>query len=175
MHSGCHRCDTTEFRVYWPGLLAGNFGDLGKLNWAPAPKFKQWQSSFGHMDIQLTLPHKWWVCGSWNSMQWWDMKQGQFTHKTESPWPFYSKHSHWWKRRSLSKFASHYSLRDEQRMWMQSLHRFLHGIEWIMVHGHLDYVQKPPLEGRPNTKLGDHGTPNVHNHWFEFCHVWGPA
>ena len=44
--------------------------------------------------------------------------------------------------------------------WMSSLH----GIEWIMFHGHLDYFQKPPLGGRPNTKpLGDHDTPNAHN------------
>ena len=35
---------------------------------------------------------------------------------------------------------------------------FLHGIQWIMGHGHLDYFQKPPLGGRPNTKPGDHGT-----------------
>ena len=49
--------------------------------------------------------------------------------------------------------------------WMQSLHGFLHGIEWIMFHGHLDCFQKPPLGGRPNTKpLGDHGTPNARNH-----------
>ena len=27
-----------------------------------------------------------------------------------------------------------------------------------MFHGHLDCFQKPPLEGRPNTKRGDHGT-----------------
>jgi hypothetical protein len=47
--------------------------------------------------------------------------------------------------------------------WMQSLHGFLHGIEWIMFHGHLDYFQQPPLGGRPNTKLGDHGTPNAYN------------
>jgi hypothetical protein len=33
---------------------------------------------------------------------------GHFTHKTESPWPLLFKHSHWWKRRSWSKFASHY-------------------------------------------------------------------
>ena len=33
----------------------------------------------------------------------------------------------------------------------------------IMFHGHLDYFQKPPLGGRPNTKLGDHGIPNTHN------------
>jgi hypothetical protein len=31
-------------------------------------------------------------------------------------------------------------------------------LEWIMFHGHLDYFQKPPLEGRPKTKPEDHGT-----------------
>jgi hypothetical protein len=35
--------------------------------------------------------------------------------------------------------------------------------ERIMLHGHLDYFQKPPLGGKPNTKLGDHGTLNAHN------------
>ena len=45
-----------------------------------------------------------------------------------------------------------------------------------MFHGHLDSFQKPPLGGRPNTKPGDHGTPNAHNRWFIlFYHVWGPA
>ena len=45
-----------------------------------------------------------------------------------------------------------------------------------MFHGHLDGFQKPPLGGRPNTKLGDYGTPNAHNRWFIlFCHVWGHA
>jgi len=59
-------------------------------------------------------------------------------------------------------------------MW--SLHGFLHGIEWIMFHGHLDYFQKPSLGGRPNTKPGDHGTPNAHNCWFIiFYHAWGPT
>jgi hypothetical protein len=33
----------------------------------------------------------------------------------------------------------------------------------IMFHGHLDYIQKPSLGGRPNTKPGDHDTPNAHN------------
>ena len=50
--------------------------------------------------------------------------------------------------------------------WMQSLHGLLHGIEWIMFHGHLDYFLKPPLRGRPNTKPRDCGTPNIHNRWF---------
>jgi hypothetical protein len=31
--------------------------------------------------------------------------------------------------------------------WMYNLHGFLHGIQWIMFHGHLDYFQKPHLEG----------------------------
>ena len=34
----------------------------------------------------------------------------------------------------------------------KSLHGFLHGIEWIVFHGHLDCFQKPPLGGRPNIK-----------------------
>jgi hypothetical protein len=53
---------------------------------------------------------------------------------------------------------------------------FLHGIKWIMFGGHLDFFfQKPPLEGRPDTKSGDHGTPESHNSWFIiFYWVWGP-
>ena len=35
---------------------------------------------------------------------------GHSTHETESPRPLHFKHSHWWKRRSWSKFAaSHYA------------------------------------------------------------------
>ena len=45
-----------------------------------------------------------------------------------------------------------------------------------MFHGHLDYFQKPPLGGRPNTKPGDHGTPNTHNRLFVLLyHVWEPS
>jgi hypothetical protein len=58
----------------------------------------------------------------------------------------------------------------------KSMHGFLHGIEWIMFHGRLDYFQQSPLGGRSNTKLGDHGTPNSHKRWFIlFYHVLGPA
>jgi hypothetical protein len=57
-----------------------------------------------------------------------------------------------------------------------SLHGCLHGIIWIMFHGHLDYFQKSPLGGRPNIKPGDHDTPKAHNSWFVlFYHVWRPA
>ena len=35
-----------------------------------------------------------------------------------------------------------------------------------MLHGYLDYLKKTPLGGRPNTKPGDHGTPNTHNRWY---------
>ena len=47
--------------------------------------------------------------------------------------------------------------------WMQSLHGSLQGIDWIMFHGHLDFIQKPPLGGRPNTKPGDHDILKLHN------------
>ena len=64
----------------------------------------------------------------------------------------------------------------ECEMGVFSLCGFLHGVEWIMFHGHLDYFQKPPLGGRPHTKPGDHGTINVHNYWFIlFYHVRRPA
>ena len=60
--------------------------------------------------------------------------------------------------------------------WMQSLHGFLHGTNWIMSYGHLDYLPKSPFEGRPNTQLGDHGTPNAHHRCFIlFYHMWGHA
>ena len=48
----------------------------------------------------------------------------------------------------------------------KSLHGFLHGIECIMFHDHLDNFKKSPLGGRLNIELGDHGTPSVHNRWF---------
>ena len=74
----------------------------------------------------------------------------------------------------------HTTLRGQRSIWMArwmwSLHRFLHIIEWIMFHGHLDYSQKSLFGDRYSTKLGDHGTPNAHNCWYIlFYHVWGPA
>jgi hypothetical protein len=60
--------------------------------------------------------------------------------------------------------------------WMYSPHGFLHGIVWLMLHGHLEYFRKLVLGGRPNTKPRDHGTSNVHNHWFILVyHVWEPV
>jgi len=42
-------------------------------------------------------------------MDTWPTK-GHSTHQTDSPWPLHFKHSHWWKRRTRSKFAtSHYA------------------------------------------------------------------
>ena len=59
--------------------------------------------------------------------------------------------------------------------WMWSPHGFLHGIGWIMFHGHLDDFQKPPLGGRPTTKPGDHGTPNAHHRrCILIYYVWRP-
>jgi hypothetical protein len=48
----------------------------------------------------------------------------------------------------------------------KSLRGLLRGIGWVMFHGHWDCFQKPSLGGRPDTKSGDHGTPNVHKCWF---------
>ena len=84
------------------------------------------------------------------------------------PWPLHFKHSHWWKRRTQSKFASHYvwgiNIVSECKMgvkstWIPTWHRMGH-VSWS-----LGFFSKPPLGGRPNTKPGDHGTPNTHNCW----------
>ena len=46
--------------------------------------------------------------------------KGRFTHDMETMWPLHFKHSHWWKRRSRSKFAtSHYVWgTKEGSMWL---------------------------------------------------------
>ena len=69
----------------------------------------------GSMSVcHLQMPFDWYIA---RISVWWppDISQwkaswhnkGHFTHKTEGPWPLHSKHSHWWKRQSQSKFASH--------------------------------------------------------------------
>jgi hypothetical protein len=64
--------------------------------------------------------------------------KGHFTHKTESPWPSHFKHSHWWKRWSRSKFASHYARRtngvceckmDVKSTWILTWHQMDH-VSW---------------------------------------------
>jgi hypothetical protein len=103
---------------------------------------------------------------------WAHQTRGHFPHETESPWPCHFKPSHWCgKGEPVQVRCFTLRWRDQWSMWMQdgckSLHEILHGIEWIMFHGHLEYFQKPPT--------GDHGTPHVHNRQFIiFYHVWGP-
>jgi hypothetical protein len=93
-----------------------------------------------------------------------------FTHETESPWPLHFRHSHWWKRRSRSKFTSHYAWGTngvcECKMDVEVYLDSYVASNGSCFHGHLDYFQKPLLGGMPNTNLGDHGTLNVHNHSF---------
>ena len=99
-----------------------------------------------------------------------------FTRETESPWPLHFKHSRWWKRRSRSKFASHYAwgtnkvceCKMDVKVYMDT-YMASNGscfmVPWT--------IQKPPLGGRPNTKPGDHDILNAHNHWFIlFYHMW---
>jgi hypothetical protein len=105
--------------------------------------------------------------------------KGHFTHKTESLFPLHFKHSHWWKRRNRSKFASHYAWgtngvceckRDVKCTWILTWHPMDH-VSWS-----LGLFNRPPLGGRPTTKLGDHGTQMLTNvDLLYFYHVWGPT
>jgi hypothetical protein len=99
------------------------------------------------------------------------MDIGATSHTSVSPLPLHFKHSHWWKRRSRSKFvASHYAWGAngvcECKMDVKSAWNPNMALNGSCVDGHLDNFQKSPLGGRPNTKPGDHGTPNAHNCWF---------
>ena len=89
-------------------------------------------------------------------------------------------HSHWWKKVELVQVHFTLCVRDQPSTWMQDGCKvymdFYMASKWIMFCSHLDYLKKPPLGGRPNTKQRDHGIRNAYNHWFIlFYHVWGPA
>ena len=74
----------------------------------------------------------------------------------------------------------HFTLRsrDRRSMWMPSgckvyMNMASNGscftVTWTIIKTHL-------LEGTPNTKPGDRGTPKAHNHLvILFYHAWGPA
>ena len=105
--------------------------------------------------------------------------KGHFTHETESPWPLYFKHSHWWKRRSRSKLASHYTWEtngvseckmDVESTWIPTWHR-MDCVSWPLI-----LFSKTTSWREANTKPWDNGTLNAHNRWFIlFCHVRGPT
>ena len=63
------------------------------------------------------------------------------THETESPRPLHFKHSHWWRRWSRSKFASHYAWgtngvceckMDVKSTWIPTWHRMDH-VSWLHI------------------------------------------
>jgi hypothetical protein len=65
---------------------------------------------------------------------------GHFTHEIESMWPLHFKHSHWWKRQSRSKFASHYAWgtngvceckTDVKSTWTPTWHQMDH-VSWSL-------------------------------------------
>ena len=92
------------------------------------------------------------------------------THETESPWTYYTLSTLAGGKGGGVQVRFTLCLRDQWCMWMQcgckSLRGDLNGIEWVVFDGHLDCFLKSPFEGRHNTKLGDHGIPKTHNHWF---------
>ena len=164
-----------SFQCQNPWFMGGKRDNEGwDLNWGYLfPRVLGYKRGSGIMESGITKVR---LYGSSH----FNLTEGHFTHKTESPWPVHFKHSHRWKKAKPVQVPLTIRLRDQWSMWMQrwmlSLHGILHGIQWIMSHGHSNYFQKPPLGGRPNTKLDDHGTPNTHNHWsILFHHAWGSA
>ena len=109
------------------------------------------------------------------------LTKGHFTHGTESSWPVaHFKHSHWWKRWRWSKFVAHYTWGTnrvrECKMDVNYMDSYMASNGSCFVVTWTLFFKTPPLEGRLDTKLGDHGTLNARNYWFIwFYHVWGPA
>ena len=111
----------------------------------------------------------------WHSSQ----DSSHFTHEAESMWPLHFKHYQWWKRKSRSKFASHYAWGTNgvcvckmrvKSTWIPTWHLMDH------VSLSLGLFSKTTSGGRPNINPGDHSSPNARNIWFIlFYHVWGPA
>jgi hypothetical protein len=96
--------------------------------------------------------------------------EAHVTHENESPWPLHFKHSHWWKRRSRSKFASHHTWgTNEVREYKDGckVHMDFYMaptvscsmVTWIIFKNHL-------LEVHPE---------HLQLLIFLLHHVWGPA
>ena len=93
--------------------------------------------------------------------------------------------------RAYDHYTSSTIIGGKGRPSPSSLHNMLEGIteyvnaermcksSWIptwhrldLFRGYLDYLHILPLGGRPNTKLGNHGTPTAHNRrFFQFVMV----
>ena len=106
--------------------------------------------------------------------------KGHFTHEIEGMWPLHLKHYGWWKRRSRSKFASHYAWgtngvrkckTDVKSTWIHSYmasNGSCFTVTWITFKNHL-------LKVGLTQNQGDHGMPKIHDRWFIIVyHVWGP-
>jgi hypothetical protein len=68
------------------------------------------------------------------------LSKGQFTHDIECSWSLHFRHSHWWERWKLSKFASHYvwgtngvcgCKMDVMTTWIPTWHRMDHVSWWL--------------------------------------------
>ena len=67
-------------------------------------------------------------------------------------------------------------LRDQRNMWMQDGCKVYMASNGSCFMATWIFFQQSPLGGRPNTKLGDHGTLNAHNHKLILLYqVWGPT
>ena len=91
-------------KAYERGNAATYFNFNNKTNWTRVGGVEGWYY-WHHASFHTTRPHEILSCLPTPLPP----CKAHFTHETESPWPLHFKHSHWWKRRVRSKFASHYA------------------------------------------------------------------
>ena len=116
--------------------------------------------------------------GSWFMVTLDSFQNPPLGSRTKSPWPLHIKHSHWWKRWSWSKFASHYVWGtngvceckvDVKSMRIPTWHQ-MHHVPWSLgLFSKTTSWSKNSLTQNQR----NHGILNVHNRWFIlFYHVW---
>ena len=93
--------------------------------------------------------------------------KGCFMDKAKGPWPLHFKHVE--KVEPVQVWFT-ICLRNQWSMWMQDGCK-VYMDSYMASNGSCFMVtwtifQRPPLGGRPNTKLGDHVTMESRNHWF---------
>jgi len=118
-------------KAYEWGNAATYFNSNNKTNWARVAGVEGWYY-WHHASFHTTQPHEIFSCLLTPPSS---PCKAHFTHETESPWPLHFKHSHWWKRRVRSKFASHYAwgttgvcecLMDVKSTWIPTWHPMDH-------------------------------------------------
>ena len=131
-------------------LLREARGTQGNVMGAPRALPTALGATLWSLNTSWMKKHEWSDDAIWMKKQ--SFIRGHFTHGTEGPWPCTSSTLIGGKG-GAGPSSLHIileGLMERECTMDESLHGFLHDINWIMFHGQLVYFQKPLLGGMPN-------------------------